>query len=75
MTIIAVSKLGALQETLGYVFRDVSLLRLALTHPGVAAAVTPLARQYARLRYGPPTDPGELREFTRAARRFERRKT
>ena len=48
--------------------------RLALTHPTVAAAVTPLARQYAGLRYGPPTDLEKLREFTRAARRFERGK-
>lgn len=30
------SNLGALQETLGYVFRDEALLRLALTHPSVA---------------------------------------
>lgn len=30
------SNLGALQETLGYVFRDENLLRLALTHPSVA---------------------------------------
>lgn len=30
------STLGALQETLGYVFRDEALLRLALTHPSVA---------------------------------------
>lgn len=30
------STLAALQETLGYVFRDESLLRLALTHPSVA---------------------------------------
>lgn len=32
----AVSTLGALQESLGYVFRDEALLRLALTHPSVA---------------------------------------
>lgn len=30
------SNLGALQETLGHVFRDESLLRLAITHPSVA---------------------------------------
>jgi protein-glutamine gamma-glutamyltransferase len=44
--------------------------RLALTHPAVAAALTPLAHRYARLRYGPPFEPGELREFVRAARLF-----
>lgn len=32
---VAVSNFGALQETLGYTFRDESLLRLALTHPSV----------------------------------------
>lgn len=36
MTHRIVSNLGALQETLGHVFRDESLLRLALTHPSVA---------------------------------------
>jgi ribonuclease-3 len=39
-----VSNLGALQELLGYVFQDESLLRLALTHPSVAhesAVATP----------------------------------
>jgi len=44
VTTIAVSNLSALQETLGYVFQDESLLRLALTHPSVAhesAASTP----------------------------------
>ena len=44
MTITVVSNLGALQESLGYVFQDESLLRLALTHPSVAhesSAVTP----------------------------------
>lgn len=34
--LVAVSNFGALQETLGYAFRDESLLRLALTHPSVA---------------------------------------
>lgn len=44
MTITTVSNLGALQELLGYVFQDESLLRLALTHPSVAhesAVATP----------------------------------
>ena len=44
MTISTVSNLGALQETLGYVFQDEGLLRLALTHPSVAhesSAATP----------------------------------
>ena len=44
MTITVVSNLGALQELLGYVFQDESLLRLALTHPSVAhesAVATP----------------------------------
>jgi len=44
VTITTVSNLGALQELLGYVFQDESLLRLALTHPSVAhesAVATP----------------------------------
>jgi ribonuclease-3 len=43
-TFTIVSNLGALQESLGYVFQDESLLRLALTHPSVAhesAVATP----------------------------------
>lgn len=46
--------------------------RLASTHPALAAAVTPLARHYARLRFGPPVDASELHEFARTARRFGR---
>ncbi len=44
--------------------------RLALTQPVWARALTPLARQYARLRFGPAMAAGELRDFLRAARRF-----
>jgi transglutaminase-like putative cysteine protease len=46
--------------------------RLASTHPAWATAVTPLARQYARLRFGPPVDTSELHDFVRTARRFGR---
>ena len=49
--------------------------RLALTHAAAAAAMTPLARRYAQLRFGPPGDPGALRDFVRAARQFCRRKS
>jgi transglutaminase-like putative cysteine protease len=48
--------------------------RLARTHPAMAAALTPLARQYARLRFGPPAAAGQLHEFARSARRFGRGK-
>ena len=48
--------------------------RLASTHPAMAAALTPLARQYARLRFGPPVDSSELHDFARTARRFARLK-
>ena len=44
--------------------------RLALTQPTVAAALAPLARSYARLRYGPPAPAAELRAFLRAAHRY-----
>ena len=44
--------------------------RLARTHPAAAAALAPLARRYALLRYGPPAPEAELREFRRTARRF-----
>ncbi len=46
--------------------------RLAPTDAALAAAVLPLARQYARLRFGPPAESAELRGFVRAARRFSR---
>jgi protein-glutamine gamma-glutamyltransferase len=46
--------------------------RLALTDAALATVVLPLARQYARLRFGPPAEAGELRAFVRAARRFTR---
>ena len=36
MTLALVTNLGALQERLGYVFQDETLLRLALTHPSMA---------------------------------------
>ncbi len=48
--------------------------RLAGTHPALAAAVAPLARQYARLRFGPPAASGEVEQFARSARRFGRGK-
>lgn len=48
--------------------------RLAATHPAAAAALAPLARRYALLRYGPPAAEAdaeaELRGFRRAARRL-----
>jgi protein-glutamine gamma-glutamyltransferase len=46
--------------------------RLASTQPVMAAAVSPLATQYARLRFGPSVSSSELRAFIRAARRFGR---
>jgi transglutaminase-like putative cysteine protease len=46
--------------------------RLAETHPDMAAAVGPLARQYVRLRFGPPGNAGDMHGFARAARRFAR---
>ena len=44
--------------------------RLAGTEPTAAAALAPLARRYALLRYGPPAPKPEMREFRRAAWRF-----
>jgi hypothetical protein len=44
--------------------------RLALTRPATAAALLPLARSYAGLRYGPPAEAAALREFLRAARAY-----
>jgi transglutaminase-like putative cysteine protease len=44
--------------------------RLARTRPAAAAALAPLARRYALLRYGPPAPEAELREFRRTAWRF-----
>ena len=46
--------------------------QLALLQPATAAGLLPLARQYARLRFGPPADAGELHEFVRVARRYAR---
>ncbi len=44
--------------------------RLARTQPTAAAALGPLARRYALLRYGPPVPAAELRAFGHEARRF-----
>jgi len=44
--------------------------RLARTQPAAAAALAPLARRYALLRYGPPVPAAELRAFGLEARRF-----
>jgi len=44
--------------------------RLAISAPEMARSLSPLALEYARLRYGPPAGGGEFREFVRAARRF-----
>jgi transglutaminase-like putative cysteine protease len=46
--------------------------RLHATQPVMAAALSPLARQYLRLRFGPPADSSALQDFTRGARRFGR---
>jgi len=46
-----VTNLGALQERLGYVFRDESLLRLALTHPSVAHESTASTPHNQRLEF------------------------
>lgn len=46
--------------------------RLGLTNPSMVGALTPLARQYVRLRFGPPTGAGELEDFLLRARRFGR---
>ncbi len=45
------SNLGALQEQLGYVFRDESLLRLALTHPSIAHESASAAPHNQRLEF------------------------
>jgi transglutaminase-like putative cysteine protease len=47
--------------------------RLALARPDTAAALLPLARRYAQLRYGPPVDGAALREFLHAARAYRSR--
>ena len=47
----AVSNLGVLQEALGYVFRDESLLRLALTHPSIAHESASAAPHNQRLEF------------------------
>jgi len=44
--------------------------RLAPLHPALAAALAPLARRYARLRYGPPPTARRVRAFARRARAF-----
>jgi hypothetical protein len=44
--------------------------RLALTRSTAAAALLPLARSYAELRYGPSAEPAAMREFLRAARAY-----
>jgi transglutaminase-like putative cysteine protease len=44
--------------------------RLARSRPAAAAALSPLARRYALLRFGPAPAHGELRDFLRAARSF-----
>ena len=44
--------------------------RLARSRPAAAAALSPLARRYALLRFGPAPAPAELRDFLRAARSF-----
>jgi ribonuclease-3 len=46
-----VTNLGALQERLGYTFRDESLLRLALTHPSVAHEATASTPHNQRLEF------------------------
>jgi hypothetical protein len=38
--------------------------------PQAEAALSPLARRYALLRFGPAPAPAELRDFLRAARSF-----
>ncbi len=47
--------------------------RLAVTDPHLSAALSPLAQQYLRLRYGPPEHSGELHDFLLRARRFKLR--
>ena len=44
--------------------------RLASVRPAAAAALAPLARRYALLRFGPAPARGELHDFLRAARNF-----
>ena len=44
--------------------------RLALTQPTAAAALLPLARSYAGLRYGPPAEAAAMRQFLRAAHAY-----
>jgi len=44
--------------------------RVASVQPALGAALAPLARQYLLLRYGPPGEAGDLRQFVRAARAF-----
>ena len=44
--------------------------RLASSRPAAAAALAPLARRYALLRFGPAPARGELQDFLRAARQF-----
>ncbi|MDE2219488.1 MAG: DUF3488 domain-containing protein [Gammaproteobacteria bacterium] len=47
--------------------------RLELNQPAAAAALRPLARRYAQLRYGPPAGNAAQREFLLAARAYRLR--
>jgi transglutaminase-like putative cysteine protease len=44
--------------------------RVASLQPALGATLAPLVRQYLALRYGPPGEGGDLRQFVRAARAF-----
>ena len=45
------AELGELQETLGYTFRDESLLRLALTHPSASGKKSNPAEDNQRMEF------------------------
>ena len=49
--------------------------RVAAAQPALGETLAPLQRQYHALRYGPPGEGGELRDFVRAARAFRARPT